>query len=113
MVIPQNIIEKLQFMCRQNLKEEICGIITSDLDIIPIRNVASVKTHCFIFDKREYVEAMKDLQKQSKSILCFYHSHPGASPEPSDADCRFILKSRTSALIVTATGYKFVEYRDA
>lgn len=113
MELTKEVIEKIQYLCRQNLREEICGIITDDLEIIPIRNISSNKQSCFIFDKREYIEALKYLKENNKHIYCIYHSHPTNNPEPSKADCNFILSSKTSALIVTPVSYKFVEYRDA
>jgi len=89
---------------------EICGIITSDLAIHPIRNVARNPRNNFVFSKREYFTALKEISAQELTILCIYHTHPSGTAEPSQADIDFIRHSQRDALIVSRNDHRWVPY---
>lgn len=104
-MIPAEVVQEIQKMAKMT-REEICGLISSDLKIYPIRNVSRYPDRCFVFSKPDYAKAMSQIPPGQ--ILCIYHSHPQASPEPSQEDLDFIRRSKCNALIVSYNDYRWI-----
>jgi proteasome lid subunit RPN8/RPN11 len=100
--VPESVLREVQQLASLS-GEEICGMISTDHKIYPIRNVAADPLNSFVFDKREYAKTRSQIE-----LLCIYHSHPGASPEPSSADLEFARRSGCPSLIVTAHDHRWV-----
>lgn len=106
----EELVSRLQAMCRTT-NAEICGLVTSDLEIIPITNVATSPYFCFVFSKKDYARALSKIRSEGKSIAAIYHTHPLGSCDPSQADLDFIKASRIDALIVSHNDYRWIKCR--
>jgi proteasome lid subunit RPN8/RPN11 len=91
----QKFIELLEKMSRHSLSDypaEACGIITTDFDYIPCKNISPQPKMSYILDPVA-------IYKHEDVIWGFFHSHPGdQNPLPSekDAECTIF------------TDYKFI-----
>lgn len=104
-----NLISALQELARKSPRREVCGLIDSDLNIIPITNV-SINSGDFVFDRREYFTALSDIEQTGKHVAAVYHSHPfsSATPTKQDLECQKRLKKHF--IIVTINSYRWVPY---
>lgn len=84
-----------------NPHAEVCGFITYDWTIVPIRNVALRPARAFEMDEDELLALMR---RTNGRLLGIYHTHPGGSPMPSDTDETFCYANYYRYFIVTATG---------
>lgn len=96
--VPEYTIRRLMARAVKSPAKEICGFISHDWEIYPIKNRAQGPSQ-FIMDEGE-VEAM--LYETAGDLLGVYHSHPGGSPHPSDADETFSYANYFRYFIVTA-----------
>lgn len=103
-----NLIIQLQVLAKASPKQEICGVIGSDNLIYPIRNVASIRSYCYIFDKREYFNMIKEHKEKGVTIAYFYHSHPSGDVSPSKADLALSSKTGIPQIIVSGNAYMVV-----
>jgi proteasome lid subunit RPN8/RPN11 len=87
---------------------EICGFITHDWRIVPIRNVAA-GDRSFAMDEDELMKLMVATEGR---LLGIYHSHPGGDPYPSDTDETFAYTRYYRYFIVTAQGFYEWDFSD-
>jgi len=104
----EELILELQAQAKLNSTQEICGVIGSDMQIYPIRNVAKVSASCFIFDKRQYFLLMNTFKEYNIKVAYVYHSHPNGDPTPSRADIDYTKRSGVPQIIITKNTYKVV-----
>lgn len=106
--LPAEIIRDVMRMACES-KYEICGLITNDYEIYPIRNVSGYPESSFVFDKHQYFDTITQLCSADRGVLCVYHSHPYSTPEPSKEDLRFARRCSYNMLIVSPKGYRWIE----
>jgi len=51
-----------------------------------VRNVATSPESAFRFDPDDWIRVWYDMQKNQRSLVGFFHSHPSGSRHPSRAD---------------------------
>lgn len=108
MTLPSKIITDILHLASLS-KKEICGIVSTTLEIIPINNVSTKPETSFTFDKRQYFKTLSQLNNQDQGVLCLYHSHPTASPNPSKEDLEYLQRSPFDMLIVSPKGYRYID----
>lgn len=102
-------LSQLYRMAQQSPSREICGILTSTLEIIPIINVARNDQH-FVMQKSGFFRALNKIKQNGQTVLGIYHSHPNNDATPSVADMEAAKRTGYNYLIVTPSGtYKWVE----
>lgn len=111
MVSLETLLE-IQNIARLSPRREACGIVTSTDMVIPIKNASPTPERCFVFSKREYFLALRTLRERNQTIQCIWHTHPGPSAEPSQADLDFVRISKRDSLIVSAKDYRWLEYAE-
>lgn len=113
-MVPDAVIKQLQSLCQQHPTQEVCGLIDSENEIYVVQNVARRPTRHreFVFDKREYLQALQHIKEVGRSVKAVFHSHPQGDCTPSKSDCAYILQSKTSALIVSNDSYHWIEYKE-
>lgn len=109
MQIPEETLLTLRDLAK-NTKVEVCGVIDSNYTIHTVKNVSNTPVTSFIFDKREYFSAIKQIMAEQKTILCVFHTHPGGCHNPSKQDLEAYHRFKRNSLIVSATGYTWLEY---
>lgn len=80
--------------CRSRLPNEACGIIygsTINEAVIGegfaiVRNVSASPSRSFCFEPAEWVALYYEAQKNQRTIVGFFHSHPEGSSLPSAED---------------------------
>lgn len=82
----QKFTKLLEDMGRHSLSEypkEACGIITTDFEYVPVKNVSPQPKLSFIIDPLA-------IYKYEDKLWGFFHSHPGEddNPIPSENDMR-------------------------
>lgn len=103
MNIPQEIINKLQLLAKNNQHIELCGCIV-DNRIVHIRNVSNNPNSSFIFDKKEWLS----LLNSKVLVQAIWHTHPKNNPEPSSADLVSMHKLKYDYLIVTENDWRYL-----
>jgi proteasome lid subunit RPN8/RPN11 len=82
--------------------KEACGIITTDFNYIPCRNLSSTPKTSFIVDPIAIL-------KHANDIWGFFHSHPGSSdPIPSTKDAPSALFTEYNFIV--GFGVNFYKY---
>jgi proteasome lid subunit RPN8/RPN11 len=75
-----NLLEALGTHSIAEYPRECCGIITTDFEYIPCKNVSTSPKNSFVIDPFKMLE-------YEDNIWGFFHSHPGSSdPFPSKND---------------------------
>ncbi|MBL8862005.1 MAG: M67 family metallopeptidase [Planctomycetes bacterium] len=94
-VLADGLRARLAAAARAALPEEACGILlaTRDgavlVDVHPARNAAGERAgERFVLDPRDHLAAELVATARGLSIGAFWHSHPGRSARPSEADRR-------------------------
>ncbi|GIO12400.1 hypothetical protein J19TS2_19550 [Cohnella xylanilytica] len=85
---------ELVAQCRARLPYEACGVLygkAADGRIEAegfslVRNVAASPESAFRFDPDDWIRVWYDMQKNQRSLVGFFHSHPSGSRHPSRAD---------------------------
>lgn len=80
--------------CRLRLPYETCGVVyghyadhaLSVNDFAILRNAAAVPTHAFSFDPAEWIRTWYDAERQGRTIVGIFHSHPNGTASPSRTD---------------------------
>lgn len=80
--------------CRDRLPYECCGVVFGAVrdgriradGFAVVRNAASNPEVSFRFDPAEWVRIHYEAQKNQRTIVGFFHSHPNGSPTPSRLD---------------------------
>ena len=106
-VMPDALLSKLNILAALSPDKEICGLITSDYHILPIKNVAR-QGNQFVMDKLEYLRALSALRSDCKDVFAVYHSHPNGDLTPSECDIKAARTTGHNYLIVTSHHYKWV-----
>ncbi|KIL36947.1 hypothetical protein SD71_04335 [Cohnella kolymensis] len=83
-------------VCRSRLPNETCGVIygaiVNDTVIAEgfavVRNAAPNPSHAFFFHPEEWIGIFYEAEKNQRSIVGIFHSHPDGGVEPSAEDGR-------------------------
>jgi len=112
-VIPVDpeVISKLQKECSKSNKE-ICGIISVNQEVFFIPNVSKAPLNSFLMDQAQYFRTLNTLSRSGLGVLCLFHTHPGASPEPSAVDLEFMKKAIYPMLIVSEASWRYLDGPD-
>ncbi len=72
--------------------DEVCGLIgrqdQTHYRCYPIRNIATDRSHRYVMDPAEQIEALRQMRARHESLFAIYHSHPSSAAEPSETDIR-------------------------
>lgn len=99
----KELINKLQSYAK-NCQKERCGVILKDDSIIEITNVSKTNDS-FVFSKRQWLT----LLNSGTEVKAIWHTHPGGSVEPSEADLKFMRSSKYDSLIVTVDDWRYIK----
>lgn len=94
-------LEKLYLLAAASPHKEICGILASDYQILPVTNVANAGNQ-FVMHKAEYFRALNKLKAEGLTVFAIYHSHPNGNCDPSAADMEASRRTGHNYLIVTS-----------
>lgn len=83
--------------------KEVCGIVTTTGEVIPIDNISSNKD-TFIFDKRQWYGC-----KDAYDIEFIYHTHLNGDTSPSLEDLITLRRLGYSMLIVSNGKWRLIE----
>ena len=84
--IDPEIQESLMRGCRAN-RDEVCGFITDDEDILYVPNTHLDPHHNFCMDIEDIQEALAIICKvNNQNVVGVFHSHPTNIPWPSPVD---------------------------
>ena len=113
MVIPVDpeVISKLQKECSKSNKE-ICGIISVNQEVFFIPNVSKAPLNSYLMDQAQYFRTLNTLSRSGLGVLCLFHTHPGATADPSAADLEFMKKALYPMLIVSHTSWRYLDGPD-
>ena len=113
MVVPVDpeVLTNLQKECTKSNKE-ICGIVSTNQEVFFIPNISKTPSNSFLMDQAQYFRALNSLSRSGLGVLCLFHTHPGASPEPSEKDLEFMKKSAYAMLIVSSTSWRYLDGPD-
>ena len=113
MVIPVDpeVLQNLQKECSKTNKE-ICGIISTNQEIFFISNVSKSPLNSFLMDQAQYFRTLNTLSRSGLGVLCLFHTHPGATADPSAADLEFMKKALYPMLIVSHTSWRYLDGPD-
>ena len=76
----ENLIKDMQMHAEQENPKECCGVITTDFEYVPCKNISLQPEDYFVLDPLALVEHMDD-------CWGIFHSHPGQdNPLPSEND---------------------------
>jgi proteasome lid subunit RPN8/RPN11 len=106
-MIPVELIEQLKWAACTD-RREICGLISDDLKIHFIKNVAASKDD-FVFDRVSYFQLMNRLRTEGQTVKCIFHSHLTGTPDASKEDLNCYRRLGFDMLIVTASDYRYYE----
>lgn len=107
-MLSKDILTHLYTLASNSPTREICGVLTEDLQLMPVANVAKDNQQ-FIMDKREFFKILNKLREENRRVLAIYHSHPNNDPTPSQADIDSSRRTGYNYLIVTTNQYKWVD----
>jgi len=112
-VIPVDpeVLQNLQKECSKTNKE-ICGIISTNQEIFFISNVSKSPLNSFLMDQAQYFRTLNTLSRSGLGVLCLFHTHPGATADPSAADLEFMKKALYPMLIVSHTSWRYLDGPD-
>jgi proteasome lid subunit RPN8/RPN11 len=93
-VLPKAVKCGLVAACRNRLPNETCGILFGQVSqsrvmaegFSVIRNAARNPSESFRFSPGEWTKAFYEAQNNGRTIVGYFHSHPGGSPLPSAED---------------------------
>lgn len=105
MILP-SVVSTLQHEAARS-RNEICGLISTDGTIYPVRNVEN-SPRAFLMHKQDYFTALNQINANGQAISALYHSHPKGTPDPSPKDMAFFRKSGMDMLIVTPTDWRYL-----
>ena len=87
--VPSSILERMIEHARSILPEECCGVLGGEgtlvSSIYPLTNTLHSPTR-YLADPRELFDAVRSMRDKGEEMIGIYHSHPGASLEPSSRD---------------------------
>lgn len=98
MDINQSVLDAVRAHAAEQAPKECCGLIIvkrGKQTYVPCSNIANHGEDRFTIDPMEYADA-----EDQGEIMCVVHSHPFASPEPSDLDRLACAKSKLPWLII-------------
>lgn len=108
-MLTKDVLSQLYKMAAASPHKEICGVLTQDLEVIPIRNIARVNHH-FILHRGDWFRLLNRLKEERRPVLAVYHSHIDGDTTPSEADIQASKRTGYDYLIITAGGkYRWVE----
>ena len=88
----------------KELPNECCGVILGRdgnlEDVIPMRNIRP-SPDAYFMDPEQQVEVFSEMEKQGKSLLGIYHSHPCGPSHPSGSDLELAYHPDTLYFIVS------------
>ncbi|MDB4868537.1 MAG: family peptidase [Cohnella sp.] len=93
-ILPQDMERDLLAACRNRLPNETCGILfgrhsehrVAAERFTVIRNASRHPTESFSFAPGDWTKAFYEAQNNQRTIVGYFHSHPGGSPLPSAKD---------------------------
>lgn len=101
-------VTKLMLFAKLNPDKEVCGLLDTEGDIYPVDNEAKEPQNCFVFNKRQYIQTLRDIKEREREVLCVYHTHPSGDATPSKADVEFAHRCQFPSLVVTHQEYRWV-----
>lgn len=118
--IPRHLINQLfhEAMCEQQY--EVCGFISAldgvPVRVLPVANRATTRTHRFVMDPVQQIDAMRTMRELGEEPYAIYHSHPQGGTTPSErdinemayADLLYLIISLGIDGVVELGGYRFV-----
>ncbi|MBW5445094.1 hypothetical protein GE107_03320 [Cohnella sp. CFH 77786] len=92
--IPLRLLRELEDTCGRRRPYETCGVLFghstgTEMHVdgyALVRNAASDPEGAFAFDPKDWVRTASEAQKNQRSIVGFFHSHPAGSALPSRRD---------------------------
>lgn len=106
--------------CRSRFPYETCGVIYGSVQgsalladgFDLVANAAAAPEANFFFDPRDWVEIYFRAQKNQRSIVGLFHSHPNGAPLPSASDSRGFVPWETYWIVsFSASGHDIAVYR--
>jgi proteasome lid subunit RPN8/RPN11 len=83
---------------------EVCGLVWADAageqTVTSLRNAHKEPERYYDVDPAELLKAYRQMEEVQGSPVAFYHSHPGGSPHPSEADMMGAMNGGMHYLIV-------------
>lgn len=111
MDVPANVLAELRSVAQRS-NEEVCGLLLSSGELHYIKNVSKTPAVAFLFDKREYLNVLKNIHKTQQSIVCVFHTHPSGNHNPSELDLQAVKRFKRNSLIVSSKGYSWLPYSE-
>lgn len=88
--LPRQIVNKILAHAQAKETREVCGLIstnaTNQMQLFPIKNIATDNKHFFEMDPGETIQVMKTIRDEDASLFAIYHSHPTSPATPSKTD---------------------------
>ena len=98
----------------EELPNECCGLILGRdghlEEVIPMRNLRPAPDYYFM-DPEQQVKVFSEMEKNGKSLLGIYHSHPNGPPYPSNTDLELAYHPDTFYFIVSLENRDHPELR--
>lgn len=83
--LPENVQLQLREACLVN-SDEICGFITTSLEVHYVDNIHESPRLNFYMDPHEGKEVLHEIVRRGHTVLGMFHSHPNQVPWPSPRD---------------------------
>ena len=109
-MIPESTLNSLRTAAIQFPTTECCGLLTTDYQLFPVKNVSKTPQRSFIFDKKQYFSTLKEIKAKQLEVLAVYHTHPSGDATPSKADLESAESLKMNSLIVSCNDWKYVTY---
>lgn len=88
-VIPRGIVNRILGHAQRSAPQECVGVLTGKGRRIagwrPLTNTLG-DSRRFLADPAEQIRLFRELREAGEEVVAIYHSHPGASAEPSSRD---------------------------
>ncbi|XID93676.1 Mov34/MPN/PAD-1 family protein [Paenibacillaceae bacterium WGS1546] len=119
-MIEKKMEDELVDACRTRFPYESCGVIYGTRQGSAlladgfglVANAAAEPAANFFFDPRDWVEIYFRAQKNQRSIVGLFHSHPNGAPLPSASDSRGFVPWETYWIVgFSAFGHDIAVYR--
>lgn len=116
--LPRQIVNKMLAHAQSKTEQEVCGLISlksdSQMQLIPITNIATDSSHFFEMDPTETIHAMKTIRNENAELYAIYHSHPSTPATPSKMDVEkvgypdvlYLIISLNTKGVLELKGYK-------